>query len=254
MNKNLPPKVSIIIATFNSEKSIHEALDSVFNQAFQNWECIIIDGASKDNTIRIVKEFTQKDYRFHYISEPDKGIYDAFNKGWRIAKGEWIYYLGSDDLLLPDGLENLIKGTNTSLFDIIYGNVICQKETGEIMKSKTNGHQALPYKMLACHQAIITKKKLIEELNGFDLCLKAYADKDFYIRAVINHQYTKFLHRDIKVAIFTLGGTSEISIDKFKEEFRIFKKNHLPFSYLLFQITRILWLYIKKWLHLNINI
>ena len=79
--------VSIIIATYNSGKTLRRALDSVLNQSYQDWECIVVDGASKDNTIGIVKEYVKKDSRFRYISEPDHGIYDAFNKGWKMAKG-----------------------------------------------------------------------------------------------------------------------------------------------------------------------
>ena len=78
--------VSIIVATYNSDKTLRQALDSVLNQSYQDWECIVVDGASKDSTIDIVKEYVSKDSRFRYISEPDNGIYDAFNKGWKMAK------------------------------------------------------------------------------------------------------------------------------------------------------------------------
>ena len=98
------PKVSIIIATFNSEKTIERALNSVLNQKIQDWECIIVDGASTDATVNIIRKFTEKDHRFRYLSEPDTGIYNAFNKGWKLANGTWIYYLGSDDELLQNGL------------------------------------------------------------------------------------------------------------------------------------------------------
>ena len=76
------PLVTIIIATYNSSATLREALSSVLNQSFQGWECIIVDGASKDNTIEIMEEYCEKDARFRYVSEPDNGIYDAFNKGW----------------------------------------------------------------------------------------------------------------------------------------------------------------------------
>lgn len=239
--------ISIIIATFNSEKTIRTALSSVLNQKYQNWECLVIDGASKDNTINIIKEFVTKDKRIHYISEPDKGIYDAFNKGWKLAKGEWIYYLGSDDLLLSEGLENLIKETNTNFYDVIYGNVIRKSPNGTIMKSKTCGHKSLPYQMLACHQGIITKKTLIQELNGFDSNIKAYADKDLYIRSILKKGKIRFLYKNVDVALFTSGGASEINLDKFKEEIYIYKKNHLPFKYILFQLLKNIWLYTKKY-------
>ena len=101
--------VSIIIATYNSERTIKRALESVMNQTYQNWECLVIDGNSKDKTIEIVNNFVKLDSRFRYISESDNGIYDAFNKGWQKAKGKWIYYLGSDDWLEEDGLRLLMK-------------------------------------------------------------------------------------------------------------------------------------------------
>lgn len=72
--------VSIVIATYNSKKTLRRALDSVKNQSYQDWECVIVDGASKDGTVEIIKEYKNKDFRFRYISEPDNGIYDAFNK------------------------------------------------------------------------------------------------------------------------------------------------------------------------------
>ena len=105
----MSPLISIIIATYNAEETLHDALESVLNQSFQDWECLVVDGASKDNTVKIIEEFCKHDKRFRFISEPDKGIYDAFNKGWRMAKGEWIYYLGADDLLLKDALEYFEK-------------------------------------------------------------------------------------------------------------------------------------------------
>lgn len=82
------PLVTVIIATYNASATLQKALNSVLNQSFQDWECIIIDGASKDNTIDIVKQYCKKDIRFRYISEPNNGIYDAFNKGWKMARGE----------------------------------------------------------------------------------------------------------------------------------------------------------------------
>ena len=113
-------KISIIIATFNSAKTLRVALNSVMLQTFQDWECIVVDGLSKDNTLEIVKEFEAKDVRFHHISEADKGIYDAFNKGWKLAKGEWIYYLGSDDQVTRNGLTDLME-VSTSEACVLYG-------------------------------------------------------------------------------------------------------------------------------------
>ena len=145
------PKLSIIIAAFNSENTLRNALESVYTQDFQDWECIVVDGASTDKTLDIVNEYVAKDSRFRYISEPDKGIYDAFNKGWRMAKGEWIHYLGSDDRIVKDGFKNLfLQDTNA---DLIGGAVYLVRDDEKDKLQETSLADG-------CHQAFITKRKL----------------------------------------------------------------------------------------------
>ena len=136
--------VSIIIATYNSEKTLRRALDSVLNQTYQDWECIVVDGASKDNTIEIVKEYVSKDTRFRYVSEPDHGIYDAFNKGWKIAKGEWVMYLGSDDRLTQNGFTEVFEDDYPD-YDIISGDVFTEKIDGSVKPNISEGYAG-------CHQ------------------------------------------------------------------------------------------------------
>jgi glycosyltransferase involved in cell wall biosynthesis len=100
---------SIITATYNSEKTLERTIKSVLNQSYSNFEYIIIDGNSSDKTLYIIKkyeeEFTKKKLVFKYLSENDKGIYDAWNKGIDLASGEWISFLGSDDYYLENALE-----------------------------------------------------------------------------------------------------------------------------------------------------
>ena len=100
------PFFSIITVCFNSEKTIERTLQSVLGQSCIDYEYIIVDGASKDNTIDIIKQYEQMfDGRMIWLSEPDKGIYDAFNKGCKKAKGEYIWIVNSDDYLEPDSLK-----------------------------------------------------------------------------------------------------------------------------------------------------
>ena len=99
--------ISVIICTFNSGEITRRAIESVLNCNYENLECIVVDGASNDGTVDIIKSYVGN-HKFRYISEPDSGIYNAMNKGWRMAKGEWIHYLGADDELLPDGICYLI--------------------------------------------------------------------------------------------------------------------------------------------------
>ena len=111
-------KLSILIATYNSQSTLRGALESVKNLSFNEWECIVIDGKSTDETIVIIKEYSDVDARFRFVSEKDNGIYDALNKGVQMAQGEWIYVLGSDDEVTPTGLKDLID--QSSGYDVVY--------------------------------------------------------------------------------------------------------------------------------------
>lgn len=215
---NIKPLVSIIIATFNSEQTLPKALESVISQDFQDWECIIVDGQSSDKTISIVKEYTKKDIRISYISEKDKGIYDAFNKGWQLAKGEWIYYLGSDDYLTKESFTLLLKG-DIHKYDVISGNCWIHKIDGSIKKQTSNGYSG-------CHQAKITRKSAIEKMNGFNLKYKIFADFDLYMRM----EKEKFRVKNIEtmVAHFSMDGTSQklSNIWKCNKEYRAIYNNN----------------------------
>lgn len=187
--------ISIIIASFNSGAYIARALNSVLQQTYKCWECIIVDGASTDNTIDIVKEFESKDSRFRHVSEPDNGIYDAFNKGWRMAKGEWIYYLGSDDELFYDAIEKLMNKTDKAM--VVYGNMSYKFRSQEKYK-KSIGNLSLG-KMIS-HQSLIMKKSLLEQMRGFDEQYKITADYDLIQRCIKDE--IVFYHEDCYVCKF----------------------------------------------------
>ena len=189
------PKVSIIIATFNAAKTLPVAMDSVMNQTFQDWECIIVDGASKDSTVEIVKSYVDRDSRFRYISELDKGVYDAFNKGWKKAKGEWVYYLGCDDKLTKEGIKEMMVHENNT--DLLMGNVFLVYDNGREKIYRSKG-------IRGSHQAFFTRRYIFEKLNGFDLQYKIISDRDFMIRAIKNGYKIKNI--DTQVAYFSMGG------------------------------------------------
>ena len=131
------PFFSIIIATYNSEQYIKQAINSILNQDFKNYEIIIIDGLSKDKTTEIIQKYI-KNITF-FKSEPDTGIYDAWNKAISVAKGSWIYFLGSDDYLKDsDVLINVEKRITDIEFNdnsktIIYGEVEVQDEDSKFL-------------------------------------------------------------------------------------------------------------------------
>lgn len=216
------PKISIIIATFNSEKTLRRAMDSVLNQDFLNWECIVVDGASKDGTIGIVKEFVAKDPRFRYVSEPDKGIYDAFNKGWKLAKGEWIMYLGSDDEYTKGGIKALMEHSDGA--DVVYGDVILKFENGKTKIQRAKKTDFWGTSGFCCHQAVAMQKKVLIKLDGFDEKYKILADWNA-LRLAGQMGYI-FNYVPNSIAYFFVGGASSNNYEVIFEGYRIYGKTN----------------------------
>lgn len=215
--------ISVIIATFNSEKTINRALESIKAQTWKNIELVIVDGASKDNTLSQVHNF---DFlKKVIISEPDNGIYDALNKGIKAAHGKWIYVLGSDDELIPDGLSLLMNEAVCSEYDCIYGDVLLRDKLGNLTLFKSKPASVLPNAMCCSHQALIMKKNVLLNLGGFDLNFKVSADYDLLIRAYLNGY--KFRHVNGNVCYFMRddGLSSKLNFYTIKEQYNIYKKN-----------------------------
>lgn len=209
--------LSIIIPTFNSKNTIRAALESVLDQDFQDWECVVVDGMSKDETVEIIKEFCENDNRFCYISESDRGIYDAFNKGWKMAKGEWVHYLGSDDRLVKDGFEKLFNQTLDA--DLVGGAVYLCRDGEKDKLQFTHG-------IGGCHQGFITRRTAIMQLGGFDEHYKIFADKDLLIRAEKLGMSIK--NFEIPIAYFYVGGVSQRLSSLWeitKERYRSYDRN-----------------------------
>lgn len=115
---NKIPEFSIVTVCFNSEKTIRTTIESILNQKFKDYEYIIVDGVSKDSTMDIVKSYETKfEGRLIYKSEPDKGIYDAFNKGIRMSRGKYVWIVNSDDYIEPNALEKLTAITSQYTFE-----------------------------------------------------------------------------------------------------------------------------------------
>lgn len=235
--KNLP-QISIIVATYNSTKTIRKTLQSVLDQNYQMWECIIIDGKSSDGTVEILEEFAKKDKRYSYVSEKDNGIYDAFNKGWKKAKGEWIYYLGSDDWLTKDGLNELASFT-TSSSAIISGDVWVYQLDGRMTLRKAfDGKPNFGY-----HQGMIMRKDVIERMGGFNKKYKILADYDLMAKIIFNGYDMKVVQTS-PIAFFRQGGTtSQIKTlyEIFKEKYEICKSYNTvkyPFLYTSYYLYR----------------
>lgn len=197
------PKISVITVSYNAEETIEKTILSVKNQTYDNFEYILIDGNSKDKTLEIAGKY--KDFIKKWISEPDKGLYDAMNKGVLLAQGEYIVFLNADDTFVDDYvLEKMAKYLDGH--DIVYGNV-------DFYDLKTNTHnlrkQNYMNKTVLCagtmfHPAEFIKRNLFENLGGFDLQFRIVADYEFNIRAILKNKAT-IKYADVTVTTFAQG-------------------------------------------------
>jgi glycosyltransferase involved in cell wall biosynthesis len=214
------PILSIIIPTFNSEKTLRECIDSIIYQTFYNWEIIIVDGLSNDKTVEIANDYN--DNRIKVTSESDNGIYDAMNKGISLSVGEWLYFLGSDDKLYNSKvLETVFNDRNLQKFDIVYGNVYSNKHGG-VYNGEWNLSK-LGYNI--CHQSIFFKKRVFESLGIYDIKFKVSADHDFNLKWFFSNKL-KNTYIDIVIAYFDGSGYSSKNHDVIFER----KMNYLIFK------------------------
>ncbi len=217
------PLFSIVIPTYNSEKTIGHCLESVLSQTYTDYEILIIDGLSIDNTAEIVSLYTGRTKKIKWQSGKDKGTYDAMNKGIQLAKGHWLYFLGSDDTLLnKNTLENISLILKSSVAKVVYGNVLIQGNAvwapdGSIY----DGNFDLAKLMVKniCHQAIFYNSEFIKK-NGFVYNIKynVLSDWDFNLKCWAK---TSFLYVEQTIAKFNAGGSStSVSVkDDFGNEF-----------------------------------
>lgn len=204
------PFFSVIVPTFNSETTLSVALDSVVGQTYKNIEVIIIDGLSTDNTIKISKKYVEQFNNVKVLSEKDKGIYDAMNKGISLSKGDWLYFMGSDDhFFSKDVLETIVKTIDKTSIDILYGN-ICSNTYGSKYDDEFT-YEKLIKKNIG-HQAIFFNKRVFNIIGIFSLKYKALADWDHNIRWFFSSKIKK-KYIDIIIANYADGGYSMMNAD-----------------------------------------
>lgn len=231
--------ISIIIATYNASDTILACLGSIENEINSDCELIIIDGNSTDNTLDLLNE--KKELIDVLISEPDKGIYDAWNKGIEKSKGKWIMFLGADDLLLKNSLLTyleFLRERNSSAYDYVCAKNEYINLDGKFIKDigREPKWKAMKYYMPAAHVASLHNKKLFNEIGVFNLEYKICADYELLSRKRDKLNY-KFINH--KIAQMQTGGMS-FSFRALIEQFHI-RKRHLNIIInvitLIFQIT-----------------
>jgi glycosyltransferase involved in cell wall biosynthesis len=235
MNKS--PLVSIITPSLNQGFLIRETIKSVITQDYPNIEYIVIDGGSSDGTIPILQEFQQ---HLYWISEPDRGQSDAINKGWKLAKGEIISWLNSDDTLLPGAVSKCVESFQTMPeISALYGDCDYIGPHGAVISSYPT--QPFNYKNLVTstvnflpQPATFVRRSLIEKVGLLDDSLHFAMDLDYWLRAglISDFRYlperlaTLRLHSSAKSLNQLHGFASEI-IEIYQ---RFFSRNDLPES------------------------
>lgn len=204
-------KISVICAVFNREKTIKRALRSIKNQTHTDIECIVVDGASSDNTLSIATDILGPDDII--ISEADKGVYDALNKGLSLASGDVIAFLHSDDLFANDGvLKSIVDVFEGSNLQLVYGDVEFfapgnPHRTIRYYKSKLFSKKNLSWGHMPAHPAMFFRKEIYRELEGFKTDYKIAADYEFLCRLTANRTFTsQYLSKSL--VRMQLGGLS----------------------------------------------
>lgn len=197
-------KVSIITVCYNSAETIARTIQSVLQQTYSDIEYIIVDGASKDRTVSIIKGYQDAfGDRLKLITEPDNGIYDAMNKGIGMATGMLVGILNSDDFYEPMAVEHMINAMTEERYQILYGFVRSIKD-GEEHSIARQSHRFLKEGMIG-HPACFVTKQVYDDFGGFDLQYVSASDYDFMLR-MSNINDVKFYPVDHLIVNFSLGG------------------------------------------------
>jgi glycosyltransferase involved in cell wall biosynthesis len=225
------PFFSIIIPTLNSAKTLSMVMESILQQSFADFEILIIDGLSTDMTLKIAQSYCNE--RIKITSEKDYGIYDAMNKGIQLAKGKWVYFIGSDDRFCnSDVLWGIYKVIESNKYDIIYGNVISSRFQG---RYDFDFDQEKILNKNICQQAIFFKRDIFDKVGFFNLRYKSHSDWDHNMKWILNPNI-KNAYFEIDIAEYADGGFSSINGDKIFEQERIY--NYLKYGIWIFSFKK----------------
>jgi glycosyltransferase involved in cell wall biosynthesis len=207
-------KISIITITYNSSKTLEQTILSVLNQSYINIEYIIVDGASTDNTPEIVSKY--KDRISKFVSEKDKGLYDALNKGISLATGDVIGILHSDDFYTNDSvIEHIAKVFNDTTCDAVYANLyyVDKNNANRIIRKWNSGTYEdgrFTNGWMPPHPTFFAKKECYKKYGAFDLEFTSSADYELMLRFIEKHKI-KLGYLNEYIIKMRMGGQSNIS-------------------------------------------
>ena len=246
-------KISIITATYNSGKTVRDTLESVLRQTFSNYEYIIKDGGSKDDTLEIVKNYAPKfGERLKVISEPDQGIYDAMNKGVQMATGDVIGILNSDDFYTSDdALQVIADAFANNDIDATYGDIHFVNDDDlskrvRYYSSAVFRRSFMRFGLMPAHPSFYCKKAVDDKYGAFDTSYKVAADFENLLRIIyVGNIKTKYIPKDF--VTMRTGGASTAGLSSrtqiMKDHLRALKTNGIYSNVVLLSLRYIYKMY-----------
>jgi len=248
-------KFSIITAIYNNKDYVEDCINSVISQDYNNIEYIIVDGGSDDGTVDIIKNLASrqaglkfKNQKIKLISEKDNGIYEALNKGLKLATGDVIGFLHSDDIFSDENVISKIadtfekSGTDSVYSDLVY---VYRNDTSKILRYWKAGDfkfDKLKRGWMPPHPAFFVKKNIYDKLGGFDTSLKIAADYEMILRLLAKEKITTAYLTEVTLKMRS-GGTSNKNlssiIQKSIEDYHALKKNFFPHPFLVLFLKNI---------------
>lgn len=228
------PFLSIITINRNNAVGLERTMQSVWNQTRKDFECVVVDGASTDGSVEIIKYYsTLFQDRMRWVSEPDKGIYNAMNKAIRMASGDYLQFVNSGDILASDDVTErmYIALENNQRPAILYGNMLKDMPKGVIVRDKCFAGQEMTmlgfYVGTLNHSPAYIRRSLFEQYGPYDETLKIVSDWKWYLKAIVFGE-EKPVYADIDVTLFDMTGISEINKGLDKAERRQVLKEMVP--------------------------
>lgn len=222
------PTVSIITITYNAERELPATMHSVSSQTYLNYEHLIIDGASKDSTLTVANELRTS--RTRILSEPDKGLYDAMNKGLHLAKGDFVLFLNAGDTFASEATLNHMAHYCDKRHDIIYGDTDIIDSKGNIIGHRHLSapeiltHESFSRGMLICHQAFMVRRSIAPD---YDLTYRFSADYDWTVKCIERTKPDRCVNvHEVVIYYLSDGMTDRNKWASLKERFRIMCRHY----------------------------
>jgi len=219
------PQISIITINLNNVVGLQKTIKSVVRQTYADKEYIIIDGGSVDGSLNLIKENVTR--ITYWVSEPDFGIYNAMNKGIKLAKGKWIIFMNSGDIFKDEKvIEIVFKDSNFNHIDILYGNTL-YKDTNKLVIVPDKIKKNYFFFSTLCHQSVFTNIESFKKIGNYDLRYTYISDREWLLRA--KHAHLKFQYVNEIVSEWDPDGFCKNNLQLLLTEVNNMRKSHFSF-------------------------